>query len=284
MATSFLDLLDEESKPFRDQPGQPVAPVQDGGTFADTVTTGYDQPDLVARDTAALRAEAAAPQAALSSPSIQLPTKLSETPEVGLPVMTEAMKLEQIKGANAIELKKMELDAARSQARLNLGLDLWKEARDDARDLARREMNNAEWERKYEIINRDKLIDRYSAARDVSWEFHGTFSGGRFTSSFSGTATNPYKDRIQSLLDGTGGSSFTPVRPVSSEPPAWLNPFLSGSGGTRKEMTDVEPPKPAEVQQPRTAQRRRRGIMRTYVPGATKPTRSWSFGDSWDTF
>ena len=157
-------------------------------------------------------------------------TSASETVAADSDAVKIAREQEQYKMETALRLKGVDT-----------ALALWKDRVDDERRLRDRELDFNDWERRYAIQNRDRMIERLSGARDVQWTYHGTFANGRFQSSFSGMASNPYKDVIQSL----GSQQFAAPQKEAGfgrkdKAPDWLLPLLPGGGQDSNRKSSAE--------------------------------------------
>ena len=159
-------------------------------------------------------------------------TSGSETVAADSDAVKIAREQEQYKMETALRLKGVDT-----------ALALWKDRVDDERRLRDRELDFNDWGRRYAIQNRDKMIERLSGARDVQWTYHGAFANGRFQSSFSGMASNPYKDVIQSL----GSQQFAAPQKEAGlgrkdKAPDWLLPLLpdGGQGSDRKSSVELD--------------------------------------------
>ena len=142
--------------------------------------------------------------------------------------------------SDAVRIKQMELENAARMKALDIALGLWKEHRDDQRSLRDRELSFADWQRKNAISRRDTLMEKLSGARDIKWSYHGTFANGVLTSSWSGTATNPYKDVLRRLgEEADGGNPYAAFREAERDRgfdmPDWLKAILpNGEASQRK--------------------------------------------------
>lgn len=165
--------------------------------------------------------------------------KETEISEIA-PAKSEAVQLQELQNENALRMKGLEI-----------ALGLWKEQRADENKLRDREMQFDLWKRQHDIETADRKIEKLSGARDVKWTYHGTFANGVLTSTFSGSATNPYKEVINQLgRSGSPGESGAPgsfkdsasdSRRSGFEVPDWLKGLIpDGTSGFRKTSSELD--------------------------------------------